>query len=113
MKHALITGLFLLAILSLAPLEARSSPAKPVENPRAYAERISQAYAEGDSGDSSGFAGCESLEEVSGLHILCEGSRSVLVHGGHMHESPFACDFIFQESSDGTFSIAPESESCY
>lgn len=69
-----------------------------VNNPMEYANEQSKLFALGDSNDSSGWQGCSYNEsgDDSFLKIDCDGTREILVHGGHMQKVNFTCEFIFQ-----------------
>lgn len=71
----------------------------PVEEPMLYAEMVSQSYAEGDSGESSGWQGCW-YDNSSKTHpvISCEGHLTTLMHGGHPVQQSFQCQFKFNKS---------------
>lgn len=94
----------LMALLAMtASISAIAAPHRTVSNPMAYSENQSKFFAEGDSNDSSGWRGCrfDDSEGESVTHILCEGTREILVHGGKMVTVPFYCHFIFSPRLQG------------
>ncbi|MNT68236.1 hypothetical protein D3C72_2064490 [compost metagenome] len=81
-----------------------------------YAERISKYSAEGDSGDSSGWAGCNLDPNDYGdqiLHIECQGTAELLVHGGHWTTANFYCSFAFEPNPRSETDYIIDSESCH
>jgi hypothetical protein len=72
-----------------------------ITNPMKYAVAASQAYAGGDSNDSSGWRACwfnDSEPEDGITAVQCDGSLEILVHGGEMVTRDFQCEFQFEES---------------
>lgn len=89
-----------------------NAAAHNVRNPRAYAEKASRAFAEGDDYDSSGWAGCSEFSPGSALRFVCEGSRNVLVHGGHRTKVPYRCEFNFRQIGAREYQIDENDEFC-
>jgi hypothetical protein len=99
----------LITLLFLTIGFAQSSLAERVEttnNPVQYAEKSSLYYAEGDTGDTRGWEGCDVKQLYpQRVHILCEGTMTVLVHGGHESQKRFVCEYLFERRSTNLFYV--------
>lgn len=104
----LFAGLFMLSVGSFV---AAAYTSKTVENYMAYANVISRQYAEGDSNDSSGWRDCvEMVNDRQEVGVVCEGIRTILVHGGKRVDVNYYCEFRFNRLD--AFKYKVEMEVC-
>lgn len=81
--------------------------AEIISDPWSYSEKWTQAHAE-DTSDTLpyGSSGCETLDESAiQLKILCTGTRTVLVWGGHEATGDFELIFTFGKLGNGTYEV--------
>ncbi len=72
-----------LVLFSAGSIVAAAYTSKTVENYLAYANVESRTYAHGDAGDPSGWRDCtEMVNTGNEIGLVCEGVRTILVHGG-------------------------------
>jgi hypothetical protein len=103
--------MFALVLFSAGSIVAAAYTSKTVENYLAYANVISRTYAEGDSNDASGWRECnEAVNTGTEVGLVCEGVRTILVHGGKRVDVNYYCEFRF--SKRGSFKYEVEMEVC-
>ena len=98
-----------LALLSVGSFVGAAYTSKNVENYMAYANVVSRTYAEGDANDASGWRECMELPN-NGLEIglICEGVRTILVHGGKEVDVNYYCEFRFSKSDPFKYEVEME-----
>ncbi len=102
--HVAVFGLLLAGFAAQAKTDQ-------VKDPLKYAEEESKAFAAGDSNDSSGWQGCNYVpsEPSATKKVECTGTRSLLIHGGHLEKIEFVCEFKFELSlSPGIYYVNSE-----
>ena len=99
-----------LSMFSAGSIVAAAYTTQSVDNYAAYANVVSRAYAEGDYSDGSGWRGCnEMVDTPTEVGMVCEGVRTIVVHGGKRVDVNYYCEFRFKKNAQ-KFEI--ESESC-
>lgn len=108
-------GIMVILILSGVASANAARPGTTLD-PLQYAESISKRYAEGDSGEPSGWEGCQFVTynpEDPLLYVECQGTAELLMHGGHWTSSNYSCEFSFEEDTLGPSGFFINTESCY
>lgn len=107
MKKILFLYFFALVIFNFK--SAYGAQLKLTANPMKSAEAQSLFYSEGDTGNSSGWSGCSTLQVTTRkIEIACQGFATVLVHGGHAARKNFLCHYIFEARSVNQFLVRYE-----
>jgi|GEM_PF-5990160 len=93
--------LFGLILFSAGSIVAAAYSPHSVENYLAYANVTSRNYAAGDSNDASGWRECtEMVNTPPEVGLVCEGVRTILVHGGKYVDVNYYCEFRFSRKSE-------------
>lgn len=103
--------IFALSLFSVGSIVAAAYTPKTVENFLTYADAVSRSYAEGDNNSTQGWRECaETVNTPGEIGVICEGVRSIVVHGGKMVDVNYYCEFRFSRVGGTRFHV--ESESC-
>ncbi len=98
-----------LFIFSAGSIFAAAYNSKTVENYMAYGNFVSREYALGDANDSSGWRGCnEAVNNGNEVGLVCEGVRTILVHGGKRVDVNYYCEFRFNKRDQFKFEVEME-----
>ena len=100
-----------LGLLSAGSFVGAAYNSTYVENYMAYANVISREYAKGDANDFSGWRECvEMVSTDTEVGLVCEGVRTILVHGGKRVDVNYYCEFRFNKLA--AFKFRVETEVC-
>jgi hypothetical protein len=103
--------IFALGVFSIGSIVAAAYTPTTVENYMAYADFRSRGYSAGDNGSSQGWRECaETVNTPQEIGVVCEGVRSILIHGGKMVDVNYYCEFRFSRVGDTRFHV--EAENC-
>lgn len=103
--------LLALALFFAGSFVAAAYSSKTVENYFAYANVSSRNFAKGDSNDTGGWRECvEMVNTPQEVGLVCEGLRTILVHGGKRVDVNYYCEFRF--SKRDSFKYRIETEVC-
>lgn len=88
-----------LALVSIITAAAYSSD--KVVNYMAYANTVSRDFSLGDNRNSFGWRPCEEAEVTENeVGVVCEGTRSINIHGGQQVDVNYFCEFQFLRSGE-------------
>ena len=103
--------LLALSLLSVGSVVAATYSTKSVDHYAAYANVVSRSFSEGETGDSSGWRECvEMVNQGTEVGVICEGLRTITVHGGKSVEVNYYCEFRFSHFENSKYRI--ELEEC-
>lgn len=98
-----------LILFSAGSIVAAAYTSKNVENYFAYANVVSHNYAHGDAGDPSGWRECtEMVNKGHEVGLVCEGVRTIQVHGGKSVDVNYYCEFRFAKLDAYKFKVELE-----
>jgi len=98
-----------IALFSAGSFVAAAYSTKNVENYMAYANVVSRTYAQGDSRDSSGWRECmEMAKSKHEVGLVCEGVRTIFVHGGKQVDVNYYCEFRFARKEALSYQVEME-----
>lgn len=103
--------IFALSLFSVGSIVAAAYTPKTIENYLAYADSASSGYSLGDNNSNQGWRECtETVNTPQEIGVICEGVRSILVHGGKMMDVNYYCEFRFSRVGESRFHV--EAEAC-
>ncbi len=94
-----------LFIVTTLLIMSSSTQAGQITNPLQYSKKVAREFAHGDSGRPRAYD-CrherdEELEVGGNIQIIsCDGTREILVFGGHMTTVGFECRFNLEPLTD-------------
>lgn len=98
-----------LALFSAGSIVAAAYSPKSVDNYMAYANVVSRNYAEGDFNNPTGWRECNEAENLGNqVGVVCEGIRSILVHGGKRVDVNYYCEFRFIRHDNAKYAVEIE-----
>lgn len=87
-------------------LAAAAYERKVINDYMAYANHISRQYSRGDTEDITGWRQCIEAENTpEAVGVVCEGTRTLLIHGGHRADVNYFCEFQFKRTEPITFQV--------
>lgn len=103
--------IFALGVFSIGSIVAAAYTPNTVGNYMAYADYKSRGYSAGDNGSSQGWRECgETVNTPQEIGVVCEGVRSIFIHGGKMVDVNYYCEFRFSRVGDARFHV--EAQTC-
>lgn len=101
--------LMALALFSAGSIVAAAYSPKSVDNYMAYANVVSRGYAEGDFNNAVGWRECNEAENTgTQVGVVCEGIRSILIHGGKRVDVNYYCEFRFLRHDNAKYAVEIE-----
>ncbi len=98
-----------LSLFSVGSIVAAAYTTKTVDNYMGYAHFVSRTYAEGDNNSSHGWRDCgEMVNNAQEIGIVCEGVRTIQIHGGKMMDVNYYCEFRFSRVGESKFHVETE-----
>lgn len=74
-----------------------------LSNYMAFANLSSREYSLGDNQDNSGWRECAEMENTDKMvGVVCEGTRTISVHGGQLVDVNYFCEYHFKRIDSTT-----------